>query len=136
LGVALHNAGKLDEAISMLSKVEQDFPHDIWVTMYAPFFRAHVYTEQQEWQKVFEITRTALNIDPSNVLIMLMHANTLGALNRPDEARETWHQLTVLFPNATVENYEWWLEQGFITDERVEPFVMGLRLAGVEEKSG
>jgi len=60
---------------------------------------------------------------------MIMLANELGAVDRPDEASAVWDQLLVRFPKFTIENYEWWLKQGLMTDERVEPFTRGLKRA-------
>jgi len=132
LGWALAYAGELEEALQVLSEAEQDFPNNIYVKRYSPWFKATIYTEQQAWDKALETSRTALNLNPTDVFAMVTLANELGVLNRPDEAREVWNQLLLIFPKFSIENYEWWLKQGLITDERVEPFVRGLKLAGLE----
>ncbi len=132
LGWALAYAGELEEGLQVLSEAEQDFPDNIYVKRYSPWFKAAIYTEQQAWDKALETSRTALNLRPTDVFAMMHLANEMGVLNRPDEARDVWNQLLLIFPKFSIENYEWWLKQGLITDERVEPFVRGLKLAGLE----
>jgi TolB-like protein/Tfp pilus assembly protein PilF len=129
LGWALAYSGKFDEALQVLEKAERDFPDNIYVLRYSPWFKAVVYTEQQAWGKALEVSRTALNLNPSDMFTMIMLANELGSVDRIDEANAVWNQLVTRFPNFTVENYAWWLKQGLLTDERVEPFVRGLERA-------
>jgi TolB-like protein len=134
LGAALFHAGDLEEAIQVLDDAEQAFPDNYYVIKYTPTFRTYVYTEQQEWDKAMEVSRTSLNLNPSNVFITYLLANALGVLDRPDEAKAVWNQLLVRFPKFTIENYEWWLKQGSLDDERIKLFTMGLKRAGVEEQ--
>ena len=131
MGWALAYNGNLEEALQVLERAEQDFPDNIWVLRYSPWFKAIVYTEQQAWSKALEISRTALNLNPSDMFAMIMLANELGAVGRLDEAGVVCNQLLARFPNFTLENYEWWLKQGLMTDERVEPFTLGLKRAGL-----
>jgi TolB-like protein len=133
LGAALYWAGNSDEALSVLQDVQKNFPNGPDSLQYAPLYKTMIYTERQEWENVFKLSRTGLNLDPANVFYMVPLANALGVLDRPNQAKEIWVQLLGRFPNFTIENYQWWLKQGLITDERVEPFVRGLKRAGVEE---
>lgn len=132
LGYALANSGKLEEALQVLEKAERDFPDNVYVLRYSPWFKAMVYTEQKAWSKALETSRTALNLNPSDMFAMIMLANELGAVDRLDEANAVWNQLLARFPKFTAENYQWWLKQGLMTDERVQPFTLGMKRAGLE----
>jgi adenylate cyclase len=134
LGAAMFWAGKLDEAILVLENAEQNFPNDPATIQWAPLYKAFIYTEKQEWETAYKLSRTALNLDPANVFYMIQLVNELGVLNHPEEAKEIWSQILERFPNFTIENFEWWWKQGLITDERVEPHVRGLKRVGVEEQ--
>lgn len=134
LGWALAYSGNLEEALQVLERAEQDFPDNIYVLRYSPWFKAMVYTEQQAWSKALEISRTALNLNPSDMFAMIMLANELGAVDRLDEAGAVWNQLLAGFPNFTIENYEWWLKQGLMAHERAEPFTLGMKRAGLESQ--
>jgi len=134
MGYALHYAGESAEAMRVFENAEKDFPDNIYVFRYTPYFKSMIYTERQQWGKALKISRESLNINPSSVFDMFQLANALGALDRPDEAMAVWVQLLARFPNFTIENYEWYLKQGLITDERVEPFVKGLKRARLEEQ--
>ncbi len=134
LGHALANSGNLEEALEVLETAERDFPDNIYVLRYSPWFKAMVYTEQKAWSKALGISRTALNLNPSDMFAMIMLANELGAVDRLDEANAVWNQLLARFPNFTVENYEWWLKQGLMADERVQPFTLGLKQAGLDSR--
>lgn len=131
LGDALFQAGAMDEAMRVLENAEKDFPGNIYISRYSPLYRSFVHTEQQEWDEVVKISGTSLNLNPSSVFDMYILANALGVLDRPDEARAVWNQLLARFPRFTVENYQWYMKLGLITDERVEPFVRGLERAGL-----
>jgi len=49
LGWALSYSGKLEEALQVLENAEQEFPDNIYVLRYSPWFKAVIYTEQQAW---------------------------------------------------------------------------------------
>ena len=84
-----------------------------------------IYTELGEWEKVLELSSDVVNLDPTNVYGMYVLANALGMLNRPDEAKKMWNRILDRFPNFTIERYELYLKQGYITAERVKPFTGG-----------
>ncbi len=132
LGNALTYSGELEEALRVLEAAERNFPDNIYVARYSPLFKAINYSHRDKWDNVVEVTRTALNLDPSDVYAMYPLANGLGVLNRAEEAKEVWSQLLGRFPNMTVESYEWFLQHGYVSDERIEPLVRGLKRAGLQ----
>ena len=133
LGDVLAISGEIEEGLRIVEDAERSFPDNAYVFRYSPLYKSRIYTELQEWEEVLKVSRTALNLDPSNIFVIFMLANALGALDRPEEAKTAWDQLLSRFPNASVARYEWHLKQGLISDERVEPQVRGLKRAGLGE---
>lgn len=134
LGNALFIAGELEEALQVLENAERDFPDNVYVSRYTPLYKSMVYTEREAWDKVLEVSRTSLNLNPSSVFDMYLLANALAVLERTDDAKAMWKQLLVRFPEFSIENYEWYMKQGLLTDERVAPFVRGLKKAALENQ--
>ena len=133
LGNALFHAGRLDEALQVLENAEQSFPDNIYVFKYTPSWKSMVFTEREEWETVLAVSGTSLDLNPSNYFEAIYVANALGVLDRPKEAKAYWVGILEKWPDFTIENLEWFMKQGLLTDARVEPFVRGLKRARVED---
>ncbi len=79
------------------------------------------------------VSGASLDLNPGNYFEAILVANALGVLDRSKEAKAYWVGILEKWPDFTIENLEWFMKQGLLTDARVEPFVRGLKRARVED---
>jgi tetratricopeptide (TPR) repeat protein len=128
LGNALLHAGHLDEALRVMEDAEQAFADNIYVTRFTSLWKSMVFTEREEWERVIAVSGASLDLNAPNPFDMVYLANALAVLGRAEEATTYFNNLVQNWPGFTVENFEWFLKQGLKTDERVAPYVQGLKL--------
>jgi TolB-like protein len=134
LGNALLHAGQLDEALEVMENAEREFADNVYVFRYTPFWKSMVFTEREDWESVLAVSGASLGLNPDNFFEAFLVANALGVLGRQEEAKAVWAGILEKFPEITLANYEWFMTQGLVKDERVERFVRGLKRARVEDR--
>ncbi|HEY5647737.1 MAG TPA: TIR domain-containing protein [Pseudomonadales bacterium] len=130
LGSALVYAGELDEALQVLEATERSFPHNEYVFRFTPHWKSMIFTEREAWQEVVAVSGASLNLSPDNYFDAVYLVNALAVLGQGEEANRPLTYILENWPGFTAAKMEWYLKQGLRSEERVEPYVRGLKLLG------
>ena len=133
LGCAYAWAGterQVSEADKILSRLIKESP-DHPSYPYWHYFLHAVRTRQQRYEEAADLAMRTIEIHPLYILARVGYANALGFLGRLYEAREAWQTTMKINPNFSSDFYVAAVHVSAHTPENAEPFLGGLRLAGL-----
>ncbi len=122
----------IDTAELALRLSPQDLNRTRWHTI-----KSRAFAQLGAHEQALEAAMHAVRLTPDWGLAGLCHANALGNLDRPEEARAVWQEFQATIARVgrkpvSVESYATRTRRTVISDDIAEAHVRGLRKAGIE----